>query len=79
MGARISLEGDATIAPFAITCGIYGCMMHTRFLALESEASSQYEEMKTALSALLTGEYEDGPDGRRSFLDGVAKFVEKYP
>jgi hypothetical protein len=77
--ARITLERDTTISPFAITCGIYGCMMHTRFFSLESEASSQYEEMKTALSALLATEEEGGPEGCRSFLDDVAKFVETYP
>jgi len=77
--ARITLECDTKTAPFAITCGIYGCMMHTRFFSIESEASSQYEEMKAALSALLLTGNEGGPEGCRSFLDGVAEFVEKYP
>jgi len=77
--ARITLERDTKTAPFAITCGIYGCMLHTRFFSIESEASSQYEEMKAALSALLLTEEEGGPEGCRSFLDGVAQFVEKYP
>jgi len=31
--ARITLERDTRTAPFAITCGIYGCMLHTRFSA----------------------------------------------
>jgi hypothetical protein len=30
LGARISLERDCRVAPFAITCGIYGWMLHTR-------------------------------------------------
>jgi hypothetical protein len=77
--ARITLECDTKSAPFAITCGIYGCMLHTRFFSIESEACSQYEEMKAALSALLLTENEGGPEGCRSFLDGVAEFVEKYP
>lgn len=77
--ARITLERDTRNAPFAITCGIYGCMFHTRFFGIESEASSQYEEMKAALSTLLLTENEGGPEGCRSFLDGVAEFVEKYP
>ena len=38
--ARITLERRVTAAPFAITCGIYGCMLHTRFFSIESEASS---------------------------------------
>jgi hypothetical protein len=78
-GARITLERDGTTAPFAITCGIYGCMMHTRFFSLNSEATPQYAEMRAALSALLDTEYEGGPEGSRSFFDGVAKFVETYP
>jgi len=77
--ARITLERDTKTAPFAITCGIYGCLLHTRFFSIESEASSQYEEMKALLSALLLTEEEGGPEGCRSFLDGVAQFVEKYP
>jgi hypothetical protein len=35
--------------------------------------------MKAALSTLLLTENEGGPEGCLSFLDGVAKFVEKYP
>jgi hypothetical protein len=77
--ARITLERDTPTAPFAITCGIYGCMLHTRFFSLESEASSQYDQMKSALSELLLTENEGGPEGCRSFLDGVAAFVETYP
>jgi hypothetical protein len=77
--ARITLERDARTAPFAITCGIYGCMMHTRFFALESEATAQYDAMKAALSALLRTESESGPGERPSFLDRIAAFVEAYP
>jgi hypothetical protein len=77
--ARITLERDTRPAPFAITCGIYGCMMHTRFFPLESEASTQYDLMKDAMSALLATENEGGPEGCDSFLDGVSLFVETYP
>jgi hypothetical protein len=75
--ARIALERDTPTAPFAITCGIYGCMVHTRFFTLESEARAQYDEMKTALSALLESEQEGGE--YRAFLDRVDAFVETYP
>ena len=77
--ARITLERETRSAPFAITCGIYGCMLHTRFFSLEDEARLQYDSMKAALSALLATEKEGGPEGCRSFLDGVAAFVESYP
>ena len=77
--ARITLERDTRTAPFAITCGIYGCMMHTRFFSLESEATSQYDSMKIALAVLLLTENEGGPEGCSSFLEGVARFVEAHP
>lgn len=78
LGARISLERGAASAPFAITCGIYGCMMHTRFFSRENEAREQYEKMKIALSALLERE-DEGEDGRAAFLEGVAAFVDAFP
>lgn len=77
--ARITLERDARTAPFAITCGIYGCMMHTRFFSLENEATSQYDEMKIALAVLLLTEIEGGPEGCRTFSDSLTAFVETYP
>ncbi len=77
--ARITLERDTRTAPFAITCGIYGCMMHTRFFSLESEATSQYDTMKIALAVLLLTEVEGGPEGCRTFTDSLTAFVETYP
>jgi hypothetical protein len=77
--ARITLERDGSIAPFVITCGIYGCMMHTRFFTLEAGASSQYDQMKTALSDLLVAAYDGSQEKRRLFLDAVAAFVERFP
>ena len=77
--ARITLERETPHVPFAITCGIYGCMVHTRFFSKEAEALAQYDEMKAALSALLATENEGGPEGCDSFLDGVSAFVERYP
>ena len=79
-GARITLERDTPVAPFAIICGIYGWMVHTRFFGLEGEASLQYGLMKDALSALLEGAASGNDvEGRRAFSDGVAAFVEAYP
>lgn len=81
LGARITLERAAGIAPFAITCGIYGWMMHTRFFAAEMEAEVQYDLMKSSLSELLEAAEQaaeiDG--GRQVLMDGVDKFVGNYP
>jgi hypothetical protein len=81
LGARITLERDGGIAPYAITCGIYGHMMHTRFFGSEDEAKPQYEAMKGALAGLLeaadaTAEIDGG---RQVLLDGIRKFVETFP
>lgn len=81
VGARITLERSTRVAPFAITCGIYGWMVHTRFFSAESEACSQYDSMKDSLSALLDAAERsievDG--GNKILMDGVSQFVETYP
>lgn len=79
LGARITLERDARTVPFTITCGIYGCMMHTRFFRVEQNAQTGYGLMKSALSNLMekASECEDGD--YQVLLDGVHRFVETYP
>jgi hypothetical protein len=52
-GARITLERDGHHAPFAITCGIYGWMAHTRYLATEQEANEAFEAMKAELARIV--------------------------
>jgi hypothetical protein len=81
LGARITLERAARVVPFAITCGIYGWMMHTRFFGSEDKAEAQYGLMKDALSALLEAAEQtaaiDG--GQQVLMEGVSKFVDTYP
>ena len=81
LGARITLERAARIAPFAITCGIYGWMMHTCFFGSEDEAEAQYGLMKDSLTALLEAAEQtaaiDG--GRQVLMEGVSRFVDTYP
>ncbi len=81
LGARISLERDCRVAPFAITCGIYGWMLHTRFFSSQEDAETQYEAMKDTLAALLeaadkTAEIDGG---RKVLMEGVSSFVEMFP
>ena len=68
MGARITLERGSQTAPFGITCGIYGFMVHTTWAGNEAEARSKLEAMKCELALLLE---KDSPDE-------VYAFVEKY-
>ena len=79
LGARITLERDTHTAPFAITCGIFGWMMHTRFFGLESKAFSEYDLMRSALSVLLDRASECDDGGHRVLMDGVSAFVETCP
>jgi hypothetical protein len=82
LGARITLEKNCEVAPFAITCGIYGWMMHTRFLSEECEAVEQYEAMKLELADLL-GRAEalasDEEKQRAVLMEGCERFVERFP
>lgn len=66
-GARITVESNGH-APWSITCGIYGSMVHTRFFVRRDEAMAEVEPMKQGLEALLVGD----DDGR--FSDFVARF-----
>jgi hypothetical protein len=52
-GARITLERNSRHAPFAITCGVYGWMFHTRFLGSEPQAQAEFESMKAGLAKIL--------------------------
>ena len=81
LGARITLERDVRIAPFAITCGIYGLMIHTRFFSFQPEAETQYDLMKTALSELLeaAGQTAEIDGGRQVMFDGIDEFIGTYP
>ena len=52
-GARITLERGAAAVPFAITCGIYGWMMHTRWLPTLDQAESEFDQMRDAISEIM--------------------------
>ena len=54
-GARITLEVDGHFAPYSITCGIYGTMVHTAFAADRTEATVMFDAMKAELERVLAG------------------------
>lgn len=77
-GARITLERETLHrVPFAITCGIYGWMVHTRFFADEPTAFDAYDSMRRSIDAILTLLARE-PDGD-SVSEAIDEFVEKYP
>ena len=81
LGARITLERDAETAPFAITCGIYGWMLHKRFFGTAEEAQAQYLLMKSSISEILEAADQTADDdgGRQVLMEGVDRFVETFP
>jgi len=89
-GARITLERSATkkllrrpVVQFAITCGIYGWMVHTRFFSSEEKAVREYDRMKPELAAilekvpLLTDPELNTKTDR--VTDEIGGFVERFP
>ncbi|MGB3681404.1 MAG: hypothetical protein WA990_02855 [Rubrobacteraceae bacterium] len=80
-GARITLEEDGR-APFAITCGIYGWMVHTCFFGSRQKVESEYERIKDELVMLLSIiPSEDGPDPEDKLepaSNAISQFVERH-
>lgn len=79
-GSRITLE--RTGSRFAITCGVYGWMVHTRFFADEREAVAAYEEMKPALAAVLArlpGQGDDVEAAKPEVAGILDDFVARFP
>ena len=71
-GARITLERDTKSTPFAITCGVYGTMVHTCLFCQEADAVSAYENMKRSLGDIMDCDNED-------FSQMIKEFMQKYP
>ena len=82
LGARITYERSEG-GGGAITCGIYGWMMHTRYFILENEAREAFEAMKTDLEAILQRiPLRSDPDLESKMSassDAMSAFVEKHP
>jgi hypothetical protein len=72
-GSRITLERETVIAPFAITCGIYGSMFHTTFASNEAEAIQKYDEMKVWLDRMLGDDVTE-----EAYLKRLQEFVDKF-
>lgn len=81
-GARISLERDTRVAPFAITCGVYGWFFHTRYFSTEEEARREFEAMKVELELimdLLSGPASQGDQTESAVLQAISRFVDRFP
>jgi hypothetical protein len=80
-GARITLERDGDIAPFSITCGIYGWMLHTVFFSDEAKAHLAFVEMQAELGRIVRAIPLDGdPDQKeqtKATFAAIAHFAER--
>ena len=77
-GAQITIERGGHIAPFAVTCGVYGWMVHTRYFGTEAEARTECAAMKVALSDIVNALNGTGSDIEAPGAM-CARFVERFP
>jgi hypothetical protein len=81
-GTRITLERNGR-APYAITCGIYGSMVHTRYFSSEEEARTAYDEMKVELARIYDAiTYSNDPATKGKVVEiGTAlhEFIHRFP
>jgi hypothetical protein len=82
LGARITLERDCRVAPFAITCGVYGWMVHARRLGEDADARADYDAMKQALGDIILAIPLDNDPDREARMKDVMRrigaFVERF-
>ncbi len=83
-GARITLEEGGVTAPWSITCGVYGWMVHTRFFSQREHAEAAIDPMKSAMDEVLAeasriaGDDEDEA-GYWRVAALCSAFVERFP
>ncbi len=74
LGARVTIEKDGHIAPFSITCGIYGLFVHTAFCSNLVETNQKYDEIKDEIQKFLLTESLSEND----IADWCSRFSSKY-
>lgn len=82
MQARITLERDGAIAPYTITCGIYGWMVHSCFFADAEAATHAYALIQPELARIaelvpFTHDPEVEQKSER-LIEAIELFVERF-
>jgi len=79
---RLTLEQDESRSFYAITCGITGWLVHTRFFGSAAEAYAAFEEMRPALVELWSklSPSEPEPSREARYQGGVllSAFVARF-
>ena len=82
LGARITLERNCAVAPYAITCGIYGWFVHTRYLD-EQTAMADYQPMQRCLDSIISIiPDKNAPNWEQAvpqISDAIEEFVRTFP
>ncbi len=81
LGARITLEEGGGIAPWSITCGIYGWMFHTRYFATEDERNREFDQMKVGLEdvlAIIPLKDDATPEQMSAVSSAIEAFVKRF-
>ena len=76
-GARITIERDGDIAPFAVTLGVYGLMFHTHFVGDEQSAKTYLEKKKAQISETLEHLQIDQDDQTEEWKEKLDQLVER--
>ena len=80
---RITLEERCSLAPYAITCGIYGWFFHTRFFEGQTEAESGFEAMQPDLATIVESiPLSSDPEAKNKMIivsDAIGEFVQAFP
>lgn len=81
--ARITLEKNSRTSPFAITCGIYGWLVHTRFFLKKEEAQAAFEEMQFELDNILQIIPEESDSNIQlktlQVSTALSEFIKRFP
>jgi hypothetical protein len=83
-GARITIERlEHRSAAFAITCGVYGWMVHTRYFGDEQSAIAGFESMKAPLAHIVDAIPRTGEAGIEEAQKGLSlrieAFIQRFP
>ena len=81
LGARITLEEETISAPYGITCGIYGWMVHTCFAGSRVEAHERLAAMKRDLAdvlALIPDQDAATDENVAEVTRAIEAFVERH-
>lgn len=80
-GARITLEGEGSVAPSTITLGVYGLMFHTDFFGSVENGMACFELFKRRIEKLiahyLIDENERGDRWKKRHDELIEEIVSK--